>query len=109
MPEPIFSIEQERRICELLTEELHHHCRFPMVRPEDAQHAGHYLGMLADLGDGSLAKGIEQIRKNHEWLSSLRESSSRAGSIVFVLILTSVVTGAITALWLGAKHLLRVP
>lgn len=108
-PEETFSAEQEERIRALIAAAMKGHCRFPMVTDAEVPHVGHYLGMLRDLGGDSVSKGIETIRKNHEWLSSLRDSSSRAGSTVFLIIVGTVVTGALTALWLGFKHLVGKP
>ena len=43
---------------------LKHPCRFD-IDPKDIDHI---LGMITDVGEGSLRAGIERLRRHHNWL-----------------------------------------
>lgn len=46
-----------------------HPCRFDI----DPKELDHLIGVVIDLGDGSLREGIETLRHNHLWLRDRRE------------------------------------
>ena len=46
-----------------------HPCRFDI----DPKEIDHLIGVVIDLGDGSLREGIETLRHNHLWLRDRRE------------------------------------
>ena len=90
---------------EAVSEELKNHtlhCKFT-VSESDAQQFSHLVGMMSDTGGGDLSKGIETMRKNHEWMKSMRERSSKAGSIFFVMLVTAVVASILSTWWAGIK------
>lgn len=57
--------------------ELAHPCRFNTVTDEDAKELGHVLGMFKDVGDNNMARGIEQIRENHNVVKAGRKVSRK--------------------------------
>jgi len=94
---------------QVVREELENHllhCRFSTVTEEQAQEAGHLLGMVEDIGEGRVAGGIESIRANHKWLKRQRERSEKLSTALAFAILSSLVGAAFFALWTGVKKLL---
>lgn len=57
--------------------ELAHPCRFNTITDEDAKEFGHIVGMYKDVGDNNLARGIEQIRDNHNIVKAGRKVSRK--------------------------------
>lgn len=84
------------------------HCRFQNVSNESARQLSHALGMISDLGEGTLASGIEEMRENHKWLKDMRTKSARASSAFFILAVTTLGAGMLSALWVGLKEFLKV-
>lgn len=98
--------EIRRIVAQAVRDEMQAHpakCRFAAVADEDA---GHALGVVLDLGEGSTGKGIEFIRENHRWLGEMRKKSSTASSVLFVLFLTTLGGGLLSALWVGLKEIM---
>ena len=79
-----------------------------MGEPEPAgdlelQDYSHMDGMLRDLGDGDIAKGIELIRENQKWLTKQRQRGDRISSAILYFTIAGLVTGALYAFWEGIK------
>lgn len=79
-------------------------CRFP-ITDEQANETSHLYGMIADLGDGDLSKGIETARKNHSYISRIRAKSDKFSTYFFMVIIAIMAGGVIKALWEGIKSL----
>jgi hypothetical protein len=82
-----------------------HECRFS-VSDEDAKEFGHFIGMMIDVGDGRMGKGIEVIRENHKWLAAQRDRGNTLSTAIFVMLVTTLAGGLLTALWYGLKALI---
>ena len=82
-----------------------HTCRFNLD-DHDVKEFGHFMGMIGDLGNGKLGKGVEEIRANHKWLTLQRERSSKLGTTFVLVIVMSLASGTVTAIWFGIKALL---
>ncbi len=88
-----------------IKEEFDNHvCR--SFSEDELKELGHALGMVSDLGDGNINKGIETTRENHKWLKQLRARSDKASSIVFGVIVVTFCGGALSALWLGLQAMM---
>ena len=86
---------------------MSHPCRFGMVSDEEAQEAGHFIGMVSDLGeDRGLSGGIETIRNNHQWLARVITRTNTVGMAIAVIIASTFVAGVLSAVWLGVKVML---
>lgn len=82
-----------------------HSCRFT-VTDEQADQMSHMMGVYHDLGDSDIARGIECIRKNHEWIQKVRQRSDKASGLFFVIMTTAVITGMIGVFWAGVRSFL---
>lgn len=105
---PDVKSEFRNLIREILKEEIKlvkHSCRFN-IPDEDGIKFGHYIGMLSDLGDGQMDKGIEVIRDNHKWLEKQRQRGDKLSMVIMITVVTSLVSGALLALGHGIKVLL---
>ena len=65
----------------------------------------HVFGMLLDIGDGDLPRGIETVRANHKWVMKLRKKGESVGTAIIVLVLGTIATGILAAMWAGIKSL----
>lgn len=78
-----------------------------MTEPEivgiDEQNYEHMIGMLKDLGDGDIRKGIEVLRENQKWLSKQRERGDKISSTIIYITIAGIVSGALYAFWEGIK------
>ena len=61
----------------------------------------HWEQSIETIGAGSFDAGIERIRKNHEYTSSLRKLQTKIGGYVLNVIVVSIVGGIIAALYFG--------
>jgi len=76
-------------------------CPIPCdVRPA----VGPTFGMIKDLGEGDIFRGVESIRHNHEFTCEMRTTVKNLVNKVFVVIVTAAVVGVGSALWFAAKH-----
>ncbi len=80
-------------------------CTSPLTE-EQKKESLHIFGMLADLGDGDTAKGVETIRANHKWVVKLRKKGESVGTAIIVLVLGTIATGILAAIWAGIKSLI---
>ena len=83
-----------------------HQCRFNISK-EDAKHAGHFIGMVKDLGGGNLSKGTERMRDNNKVMAWQRKQADRIGAVVFNVLIVSAVGGVITLIVLGFKDYIK--
>lgn len=82
-----------------------HHCRLAAIGDDQVHELGHLLGMLKDVGDGEVRKGIEAVRENQNWLVQQRERTEQFGRTLFFIVATSVIGGMVLAIWIGLKTL----
>lgn len=94
-----------------------HPCRYTSLTPQQLDHV---VGMLTDIGDGDMRRGVEIIRMNHKWLkdrlvddeeytanhelvSSIRKGLSGVGGHVAKAIAWAVIVGISVLVWIGFK------
>ncbi len=82
-----------------------HDCRFD-CEDQDVKEFGKFMGVIQVLGDGKMGNGVEVIRENHKWLYKQRERSDKLASAFVFVLMTTLLTGVTTAIWLGIKSLL---
>lgn len=83
-----------------------HKCRLGL-NENDVNEFGHYVGMMKDLGDGSMAKGIETIRENHRWMRKQRELGNKISICILTTFIITILSGLLGAVWLGIKQLVH--
>jgi hypothetical protein len=93
-------------IHEAVEEVLDHKCRLPLTT-EQIEEIPHMLGMVKDVGNDSLSKGVEEMRKNHQWFTKTRCMGEKIGTGLILLVLGGLVTGAGTVAVLGIKHAIK--
>jgi len=73
------AINLESMIRRVVKEEIntHHDCKFA-VTDKDAADFSNYIGMIANVGDGTLGNGLEIMRDNHKWLKLQRDRVIRS-------------------------------
>ena len=81
----------------------HGGCRVCPIPDDMASDIPHILGMVQDIGSGEVRRGIETLRKNHEFIESDRSLRSKIGIGVLMAVVLAIVTGMLSALWLGIK------
>lgn len=76
------------------------------MSPREAEQLAHCVGMIADLGDGELARGIEMIRDNHKWIYAQRKRTEKI-SLAFLTTCVSVGVAVVAySIWEGIKAFL---
>ncbi len=80
-------------------------CKSPLS-DQQIKESLHVFGMLEDIGDGDLAKGVEAIRANHKWVAKVRKKGESVGTAIIVLVLGTIATGILAAVWAGIKSLI---
>lgn len=85
-----------------------HSCRFNFIDADEVSQAAHAVGVVKDLGDGELTRGIELIRDNHKWLNLQRQRSQKISMTILLLMVTAACSGLATAIWLGLKQMVKV-
>lgn len=79
-------------------------CRFP-ISDEHAKETSHLYGMFTDLGGGDFSMGIEETRKNHNYIMKIRAKSDKFSTYVFMLLIAVSVGGILKAFWEGVKSI----
>ena len=79
-------------------------CRFP-ISDEHAQETAHLYGMITDLGDGDMSKGIEESRKNHSYVMKIRAKSDKFSTYFFLVMIAALTGGFLKAAWEGIKSI----
>jgi len=83
-----------------------HPCRFQIISDTDAIELQHGVKACSDLGEGNIARGVKIMQANHEWIYLARRKADKAFSVIFVILLTALVSGVVGALWLGVKSMI---
>jgi hypothetical protein len=95
-----------------------HPCRYEL----SPQQVDHVVGMLADIGDGDLRRGVEIVRVNHKWVmdraadakdaeysanhelvSAIRRGMGSVGMHLAKGVAWAVVTALAVLVWIGFK------
>jgi hypothetical protein len=88
----------------LVAVQSEHKCRFS-IDDDEAKEIPHAVGMIGDLGGGDIRAGVEIVRENHKFISTMRNTVSRFAMVVGGAVATAVVGGVCAALWLGFRVL----
>lgn len=70
-----------------------HQCRF-QFEDQEVRQIEHVVGMVKDLGNGSIDRGAEVIRKHHDWVGKRMKLSDLVGS-KFILTIVGSLTVAV--------------
>ncbi len=82
-------------------------CRFP-ITDEHANETPHLYGMYQDIGGGNLSLGIEEVRKNHTYITKIRAKSDKFSTYFFMIIVAGLTGGLIKAVWVGIKSIVKI-
>ena len=70
---------------------------------ETAKQAGHWWGMVQDLGDGDTRRGIERMRTGFNALRRWDRWAGRIGWVVIATVVSALSAGGVGLVWLGFK------
>jgi hypothetical protein len=71
----------------------------------ERKEVAHFFGMVRDVGQGDVGRGVEAMRRNNEWAAKYRGLSERVGSTVLITAITALTLGVLglIATWLHEK------
>jgi hypothetical protein len=76
--------------------------------PLDAQkQIGHFFGVVTDLGDGDIRKGVEVLRNHHKFISNLTNVRNKLGNTILGVFIALLTTGLLTLLSSGFREVLK--
>ena len=77
-------------------------------RPHSCELEGapEFFKTVGTFGKGSPDAGVETFRANHQWMAKQRERADRVSIAFFIVIVTTVTGGMLSALWLGVKRMI---
>ena len=78
-----------------------HTCPIPK---DKADEISHMLGVIVDVGDGDLRKGVENIREHHIFIRGLIATRSRMTKIISASVIVSLVSAFIALMWFAIKE-----
>ena len=90
-----------KHIQELLEEAICKIC--PVPSELTSSEFGHILGMIKDLGDGDVGKGVEVIRDNHRWTSEFRTLKNKIFNAFLIAVVTVITSGVMALVWTALK------
>ncbi len=64
----------------------------------------HLVGLLQDVGEGSLPRGLEHLRETIKTHLARRRSIDRAGMAMATILIGALTSAGLAALWLGLQH-----
>jgi len=68
-----------------------HECLFGFdFSPSDVKQVENMMFAIKELGDGDMAKGVQVVRGNHEFISRYKDYTGRAGTAMFTVIIIGV-------------------
>jgi hypothetical protein len=85
---------------EALAEVGHDRCACGLS-PEHQAEMGHMVGMVRDLGEGDLSRGVESMRQSLQFVPALIRVRNRVGTWALSVIVLSLTAGALGLIWHG--------
>lgn len=97
-----FTPDQARELKQVFKDSLNEvfretECTICPISKESREEMGHFMGMVRDIGEDNLNKGIETIRENHKFVRKLNSASNKIGMIVLTFLIITVCGGIVTA------------
>ena len=84
-----------------------HPCKIA-ANPEDQKEVELFIAQVQNLGgDGRLSTAAEIIRDNHRWLYKQRQRGESLNLVIYGLLITALVSGFLSMLWIGFKKLVH--
>ena len=77
-----------------------HRCPIPA---DAAEEVGHFFGMVEDIGEGDIRKGIEAVREHHKFIKSMSSVRNKIGTVIITLITLTVGGSILAFIWKGIK------
>ena len=68
------------------------------------QEVGHIFGMMRDVGDGNVERGVEVVRHNHEYVAGLRAMTKTLFNKAFMAVVALGLAAVGGAMFLGVQH-----
>ena len=78
-----------------------HVCPIPK---DKADEISHMLGVIVDVGDGDLRKGVENIREHHTFIKGLIATRSRMTRVISASVIVSLVSAFLAMLIFAIKE-----
>lgn len=92
-----------------IRESLHsirnHQCPIPEAVQNDI---GSLVGVIQDLGGGSMHDGINVIRAHHKFIKGIINTTSKLTSIISASIVVTLVTGMLALIGFAIKEAIKV-
>lgn len=80
-----------------------HECRFSGIPEDKTSEVVHAIGMITDLGKGSMREGIEVLRDNHKAMVGIRARVSQVAMGIGMAVILGITSGIVAACWIGVK------
>lgn len=81
-----------------------HICVIPTPLKDELHHIAETFKAI---GDGEMGKGVERVKKNHDFTATLRKTRNKAGNAVMLLLIGAAFSGVIYVFKDFFKGLLR--
>ena len=92
--------EHTRATVRELINELHGPCPLECIQRGDVRHL---VGVIKDLGEGDIPRGIRRVRDNHIWVQKFSSTSNKLASTALMAGLAVIVTTFVTAMGVAIK------
>jgi len=76
------------------------------ISSADLESAAHFRGVMKDIGDGDVSKGIENLRSVLTYVEGLRKMNHSIAEKMAYVIVAIAITGLFSLIWGGLKVLL---
>jgi len=83
--------------------EYGHKCQFDFTVDEVHQ-INQHMASIADLGDGNLASGFNEMRENHRYARGQRRLRDRVINRIGAVVVGALCLGFLWAVWEGVVH-----
>ena len=71
-----------------------------------AENLHELMRVVSDIGDGDFRKGVDRVKYSIKWSVKVNKRSDQFSFIVMTIIVGAIVSGSVSAVWLGFKSLL---
>lgn len=72
------------------------------LNQDGRKEAGHFFGMIEDLGNGDVRRGVEIMRENSKLVALLTSARNKIGNTVLAVLVAAVTGGIIKLIWEAA-------
>ena len=73
------------------------------VADDVAKEMGHFFGMIKDVGDGDLGRGIESVREGVKFINKLQATRQKIADWISRSVIVTAIAAVLALLGLGIK------